>query len=109
MEATPRNKNCSFNGGQDHQKNIMNASRLWQAAFWAWVAAPLFTLAADEAATSAQFGFSRPIKPQFFPDDSRQWKGYHQSVMLTDLSRAEPASALHPGRREKGKWKVLPF
>lgn len=29
--------------------------------------------------------------------------------MLTDLEKAEPASALITGKREKGKWKVLPF
>lgn len=29
--------------------------------------------------------------------------------MLTDLSKVEPASALITGKREKGKWKMIPF
>ncbi|MBL9213895.1 MAG: hypothetical protein JNG83_00315 [Opitutaceae bacterium] len=58
---------------------------------------------------AADFGFARTIDPRWFPDDARQWSGYERSVLVTDLGRAEPAAALVTGRREKGKWKVIPF
>lgn len=61
------------------------------------------------AAPAPDFGFARPVNPRWFPDDARQWRGYGQSVLLTDLSRAEPAAALVTGKRQKGKWKVLPL
>ena len=63
----------------------------------------------SDATASPNFGFERAINPQWFPDDARQWPGYDRSVLVTDLSRAEPSSALTGGQRQKGKWKVLPF
>src|SRR5687767_489825 len=70
---------------------------------------PTAVLTATEAKSSSNYGFSRPIQPQYFPDDPRQWHGYEQSVLLTDLSQVQPASALNTGRREIRKWKVLPY
>ena len=47
--------------------------------------------------------------PELLPADSRRWTRAGDAVVLADLSRAEPASALITGKREKGKWKLLPF
>lgn len=44
-----------------------------------------------------------------FPTDSRCWTRAAEAVVLTDFSKAEPASALTTGKREKGKWKLIPF
>ncbi|MDZ4287500.1 MAG: hypothetical protein U0984_06060 [Prosthecobacter sp.] len=44
-----------------------------------------------------------------FPADSRQWSHSKSAVILSDLSKAEPAAALTKGQREKGKWKTIPF
>lgn len=60
--------------------------------------------AAEPPATS---GTSAPI--EFFPTDSRNWSRTADSVLLTDFSKAEPASALIMGHREKGKWRLIPF
>tara|TARA_R110002049_G_scaffold2750_8_gene22174 strand:- start:97934 stop:99823 length:1890 start_codon:yes stop_codon:yes gene_type:complete len=57
----------------------------------------------------SNFGFSRAINPQWLPDDSRQWSRVDESELITDLTQASPSSALTTGRREPGKWKVLPF
>ncbi len=46
---------------------------------------------------------------EFFPSDSRWWSRAKDAVLLADFSKAEPASALVTGPREKGKWKVIPF
>jgi hypothetical protein len=46
---------------------------------------------------------------EIFPTDSRRWSRVGDAVMLTDFSKAEPASALITGKREKGKWKLIPF
>lgn len=71
----------------------------------------LLTLASvTEAATGeVDFGFARQFDPRWFPDDARQWSGYDESVLMTDLRQVEPAMALTTGRRQKGKWKVIPF
>ncbi len=47
--------------------------------------------------------------PEMLPADSRRWSHVSEAVVLADLSKAEPASALVTGKREKGKWKLLPF
>lgn len=47
--------------------------------------------------------------PELLPTDSRRWSRAIEAVVLADFSKAEPASALITGRREKGKWKLLPF
>ena len=47
-------------------------------------------------------------RAEFLPDDSRGWSRAGEAVMLADLAHAEPAAALTTGRREKGKWKVVP-
>lgn len=52
---------------------------------------------------------SRTAKPSLFHDDSRQWTRTSEAVMLTDFSKAEPASALITGKRQKGKWKMIPY
>lgn len=46
---------------------------------------------------------------ELLPQDSRQWSQQASAVMLTDLSQSTPAAALTAGRREKGKWKTLPY
>ncbi len=61
------------------------------------------------AAAAENYGFARPINPQWFLDDARQWPGYSRSILLTDLSQAQPASALVTEARKKGKWKVIPY
>lgn len=55
------------------------------------------------------FGFYRKIDPKWLPDDSRQWQRTAESVFLSDLSKVVPGSALTTGRRQLGKWKLLPF
>ncbi|MDZ4852790.1 MAG: sulfatase-like hydrolase/transferase [Pirellulaceae bacterium] len=42
-------------------------------------------------------------------NDSRLLSQSKSAIMLTDFSKAMPTSALTLGRREKGKWKILPF
>lgn len=46
---------------------------------------------------------------ELFPTDSRGWARAAEALVLTDFSKAEPASALTTGRRQKGKWKLIPF
>ncbi len=46
---------------------------------------------------------------EFFPNDSRRWSRAGDAVVLTDFSKAGPATALVSGKREKGKWKMIPF
>lgn len=47
---------------------------------------------------------------KFFPDDSRLWSRAGRAIVLSDLSRVEPAAALNTGRRRtKGQWKVIPY
>lgn len=55
------------------------------------------------------FGFERPLNFTWFPDDARQWTNYEKSIILNDLSAVSPQSALHEGKRKRGKWKVLPY
>ena len=62
-----------------------------------------------DAVAEPNYGFARAINPQWFPDDARQWRDYDRSIMLTDLTKVEPATALAREKRQKGKWKVLPF
>ena len=47
--------------------------------------------------------------PDLFPTDSRRWSRASDAVVLTDFAKAEPATALITGKREKGKWKAVPF
>lgn len=44
-----------------------------------------------------------------FRHDSRRWSQATDAVVLTDLSKVEPTSALVAAKREKGKWKTIPF
>src|SRR5690349_14263558 len=46
---------------------------------------------------------------EYFADDSRRLSQVSKAVVLTDLSKVEPASSLITGKREKGKWKLIPF
>jgi len=55
------------------------------------------------------YGFARELDFKLFPDDSRQWKNYNNSKLITDLTVATPANALVKQQRQKGKWKVLPY
>lgn len=49
------------------------------------------------------------VPADLFPTDSRRWSRTGEAVVLTDFSKAEPTAALTTGRREKGKWKLVPF
>ncbi|MFZ2278809.1 MAG: hypothetical protein WAW39_13460 [Prosthecobacter sp.] len=46
---------------------------------------------------------------EFFATDSRGFSQAAKAVVMTDLSKMEPASALITGKRLKGKWKMIPF
>ena len=52
---------------------------------------------------------AEPAAPDYFPNDSRRWSRNAEAVVLTDLAKAGPAAALITGKREKGKWKMIPF
>lgn len=47
--------------------------------------------------------------PERLPHDSRNLSQFANSILLTELSNAEPAATLTLGKRQKGKWKVLPW
>lgn len=64
---------------------------------------------AGKAAGKTDFGFKRTINPEWFPDDPRQWSQYKRSLLIADWAQVEERDALVTGRREKGKWKVLPY
>jgi hypothetical protein len=59
-------------------------------------------------ATSA-LAAEKPAAPERFWNDSRRWSHAKDATVLTDFSKAEPASALLTGKREKGRWKLIPF
>ncbi len=46
---------------------------------------------------------------EFFTHDSRSFSQTAKAVVLTNLSKVEPAAALITGKRQKGKWKMIPF
>jgi hypothetical protein len=46
---------------------------------------------------------------EYFKHDSRSFSQSANAVLHLDLSRVEPTTALITGRREKGRWKLLPF
>ena len=46
---------------------------------------------------------------EFFSHDSRRFAQASKAVVLTDLSKMEPAAALITGKRQKGHWKMIPF
>ncbi len=46
---------------------------------------------------------------EYFANASRGWSRSADPVVLTDLSKVEPANALITGPRQKGKWKKIPF
>lgn len=46
---------------------------------------------------------------EYFRHDSRRWSRAAEAVVHVDLDRVEPNSALVSCRREKGKWKTIPF
>ena len=46
---------------------------------------------------------------EFFATDSRGFSPAAKAVVMTDLSKMEPAAALITGKRQKGKWKMIPF
>ena len=50
-----------------------------------------------------------PLNTELLPTDSRRWSRTKETLLLTDFSKAQPATALTKGRREKDKWKVVPF
>ena len=45
----------------------------------------------------------------FLPTDSRRLSQTAKAVVTTDLSKMEPSTALITGKRQKGKWKMIPF
>lgn len=51
----------------------------------------------------------KAAEPNLLPTDSRRWSQAAQAALITDLSQASPATALTKGRREKGRWKTIPF
>ncbi len=46
---------------------------------------------------------------EFFRHDSRRWERSAEATLHTDLAQVEPASAVITGKRQKGKWKAIPF
>lgn len=68
-----------------------------------------FILSSQRAAAQPAAKPREPTNSELLPLDARRWSQHDRAVMLTDLSQAQPASALIKGRREKGKWKTLPF
>lgn len=68
---------------------------------------PSFSLACVCLAVMAIPVFA--ASPDLFPTDSRRWSRAGDAVVLTDFAKAEPATALITGKREKGKWKIIPF
>lgn len=67
--------------------------------------------AADDRRTMPEgtYGFHRKIDARWLPDDARQWSGHAKSLILADLSRAQPAAALTGGARKPGTWKVVDY
>lgn len=57
----------------------------------------------------ATLGLVRGRSEEYFPLDSRSWSRTGEAIVLTDLSQVKPSEALVTGKREKGKWKVIPF
>lgn len=49
------------------------------------------------------------VTPDLLPDDSRRLAQISKATVLTDFTKAEPSSALITGKRQKGKWKMIPF
>ncbi len=49
------------------------------------------------------------VADESFRHDSRRWSQTASAQLHTDLAKVEPASALVTGKREKGKWKAIPF
>lgn len=46
---------------------------------------------------------------EYFKDDARKLSQHDQSILITDLSTLQPQDALITGKRQKGKWKMVPF
>ncbi|MGV3662512.1 MAG: hypothetical protein ACO1TE_20170 [Prosthecobacter sp.] len=46
---------------------------------------------------------------EYLQNDSRRLSQVAKAVVLTDLSQMQPADALITGKRQKGKWKMIPF
>lgn len=46
---------------------------------------------------------------EYLQNDSRRLSQADKAVVLTDLSQMQPADALITGKRQKGKWKMIPF
>ena len=49
------------------------------------------------------------VPPDLLLNDSRRLSQASKAVVLTDFTKAEPATALITGKRQKGKWKMIPF
>lgn len=71
--------------------------------------AMLFTGRGAAAEPAAAVKEPDPTRAELLPTDSRRWRRSREAVILSDLSKVEPATALTKGRREKGRWKVIPF
>ena len=46
---------------------------------------------------------------EYLQHDSRRLSQAAQAIVITDLSKMEPTTALITGKRQKGKWKMIPF
>lgn len=70
--------------------------------------AVIIVATAGTALLAADLPQAQPA-PDYLPNDSRRWEQVLKAVVLTDFSKAEPAAALITGKRQKGKWKLIPF
>ncbi len=64
-------------------------------------------VAAEPKPSAAAVVNSPPVN--LFPDDPHTWLRAAETRIVSDFSQAQPAEALTTGRREKQKWKLLPF
>lgn len=46
---------------------------------------------------------------EFFKNDSRTFSQSAKAVVITDLAKMQPQAAVITGKRQKGKWKAIPF
>ena len=62
----------------------------------------IFALLAFPLGTAVGAETSAPTSAEFFANDSRSFSQTAKAVVLTDLSKAEPAAALITGKRPTG-------
>lgn len=64
----------------------------------------LFT---SQMAGAVEPAATKPV--ELFATDSRRWSQAGQAIVHLDLGKMEPQAALITGKRQKGKWKTIPF